>query len=150
MGDACGIGPEIIAAWFRSADAGSAFVVGDIAVMRRAAAFTGGLLPVARIERAEDAATLPPDCMPVLQADGLAPDLIDAPLGRVDARAGAAAARCIEQRGRARRWPARLRRSSRRRSTRKRSLPPASAIRATPRCCRRSRPDRRPRRRRCA
>jgi 4-hydroxythreonine-4-phosphate dehydrogenase len=35
--------------------------------------------------------------MPVLQADGVAPDLIEAPLGRVDARAGAAAARCIEQ-----------------------------------------------------
>ena len=97
MGDACGIGPEIIAAWFRSADAGSAFVVGDVAVMRRAAAFTGGLLPVARIDAPEDAATLPAGCIPVLQADGIAPDLIEAPLGRVDARAGAAAARCIEQ-----------------------------------------------------
>jgi len=97
MGDACGIGPEIIAAWFRSADAGSAFVVGDVAVMRRAAAFTGGLLPVARIDAPEDAATLPAGCIPVLQADGIAPDLIEAPLGRVDVRAGAAAARCIEQ-----------------------------------------------------
>ena len=97
MGDACGIGPEIIAAWFRSAEAGSAFVVGDVAVMRRAAAFTGGLLPVAWIEAPEDAAMLPSGCIPVLQADGLAPDLIEAPLGRVDARAGAAAARCIEQ-----------------------------------------------------
>ena len=97
MGDACGIGPEIIAAWFRSADAGSAFVVGDVAVMRRAAAFTGGLLPVAWIDAPEDAATLPRGCIPVLQADGLAPDLIAAPLGRIDGRAGAAAARCIEQ-----------------------------------------------------
>ena len=35
--------------------------------------------------------------MPVLQPPGLPPDLADAPLGRVDARAGAAAARCIEQ-----------------------------------------------------
>ena len=97
MGDACGIGPEIIAAWFRSADAGSAFVVGDVAVMRRAVGFTGGLLPVARIDAPDDAAALPAGCIPVLQADGVAPDLIDAPLGRVDARAGAAAARCIEQ-----------------------------------------------------
>jgi len=97
MGDACGIGPEVIAAWFRSADAGSAFVVGDVAVMRRAAAFTGGLLPVARIDAPGDAAALPPGCIPVLQADGLAPDLVEAPLGHVDARAGAAAARCIEQ-----------------------------------------------------
>ena len=97
MGDACGIGPEIIAAWFRSADAGNAFVVGDVAVMRRAVGFSGGLLPVARIDRPEDAAALPSGCIPVLQADGVAPDLIDAPLGRIDARAGAAAARCIEQ-----------------------------------------------------
>jgi len=97
MGDACGIGPEIIAAWFRSADAGSAFVVGDVAVMRRAARLTGGLLPVARIDHAADASALPSGCIPVLQADGLAPDLIEAPLGRVDARSGAAAARCIER-----------------------------------------------------
>jgi 4-hydroxythreonine-4-phosphate dehydrogenase len=39
---------------------------------------------------------VPPDCLPVLQVDGLAKDLLAAPLGRVDARAGAAAARCIE------------------------------------------------------
>ena len=97
MGDACGIGPEIIAAWFRSAVAGSAFVVGDVAVMRRAAGSTGGLLPVACIDRPDDTAALPPGCIPVLQAHGLAPDLIDAALGTVDARAGAAAARCIEQ-----------------------------------------------------
>ncbi len=96
MGDACGIGPEIIAAWFRSAEAGGAFVVGDVAVMRRAAAATGGLLPVARIGRAEDVAALPLGCLPVLQADGIAADLIEAPVGRIDARAGAAAARSIE------------------------------------------------------
>jgi 4-hydroxythreonine-4-phosphate dehydrogenase len=97
MGDACGIGPEIIAAWFRSSEAGSAFVVGDVAVMRRAVAFTGGLLPVARIDRADDVAAVPPGCIPVLQADGIAADLIEAPIGAVDARAGAAAARSIEQ-----------------------------------------------------
>jgi len=97
MGDACGIGPEVIAAWFRSAEAGGAFVVGDVAVMRRAVALTGGLLPLARIEAPDDVAALPPGCLPVLQADGLAPDLVAVPLGRVDARAGAAAARCIEQ-----------------------------------------------------
>ena len=78
MGDACGIGPEIVAAWFRSAEAGEAFVVGDVAVMRRAATVTGGLLPVAAIERAADVAALPRDCIPVLQVDGLAPDLLAA------------------------------------------------------------------------
>jgi len=97
MGDACGIGPEIVAAWFRSEEAGNAFVVGDVEVLRRAAATTGGMLPVARIERPSDAAALPPRCIPVLQVDGIGPDLLAAPLGRVDARAGAAAARSIER-----------------------------------------------------
>jgi 4-hydroxythreonine-4-phosphate dehydrogenase len=97
MGDACGIGPEIVAAWFRSEEAGNAFVVGDVEVLRRAAATTGGMLPVARIEHPSDAAALPPRCIPVLQADGIRPDLLAAPLGRVDARAGAAAARSIER-----------------------------------------------------
>ena len=97
MGDACGIGPEIVAAWFRSADAGNAFVVGDVEVLRRAAATTGGMLPVALIERPADAAALPSRCIPVLQAAGIAPDLLAAPIGRVDARAGAAAARSIER-----------------------------------------------------
>jgi 4-hydroxythreonine-4-phosphate dehydrogenase len=95
MGDACGIGPEIIAAFCRSADAAGCVVVGDVAVMRRAAALTGGALPVAQVERVADAATLPG--IAVLQVAGLPSDLATAPLGRVDARAGAAAARCIEQ-----------------------------------------------------
>ena len=95
MGDACGIGPEIIAKLFREPASAGCVVLGDVAVMRRAAAATGGLLAVARIERAADALDAPPNCMPVLQLDGLPADLLDAPLGRVDARAGAAAAACI-------------------------------------------------------
>src|SRR6185369_4706027 len=59
MGDACGIGPEIVAKWFRSDDAGNAFVVGDVGVLRRAAAATGGMLPVVAIDRPADVATLP-------------------------------------------------------------------------------------------
>ena len=96
MGDACGIGPEIIAAFLRSSGARDCVVVGDVGVMRRAAAWTGGLLPVARIDALADAAGLPADCIPVLQVAGLAPDLGSLPPGRVDARAGAAAARSIE------------------------------------------------------
>ena len=92
LGDACGIGPEIIAQLFRGDDAAGCFVVGDVAVMRRAARLTGGLLAVAPIEHAGDAAGVPPNCVPVLQVEGLAAGLIDAPLGQVDARAGAAAA----------------------------------------------------------
>jgi 4-hydroxythreonine-4-phosphate dehydrogenase len=95
MGDACGIGPEIIAQLFRGDDAVGCFVVGDVAVMRRAAQLTGGLLAVAHIERAGDLARVPPNCVPVLQVDDLPAGLIDAPIGQVDARAGAAAAACI-------------------------------------------------------
>jgi 4-hydroxythreonine-4-phosphate dehydrogenase len=95
MGDACGIGPEIIAKLFRRPDAAGCVVLGDLDVMRRAAALTGGRLAVARIETPADALALPPNCMPVLPVSGLPADLRDAPIGRIDARAGAAAAACI-------------------------------------------------------
>ena len=96
MGDACGIGPEVIAKAFRRGDAQGCVVVGDVGVMRRAAAATGGLLPVAQLDTIDAATAAPPNCIPVVQAD-LAPGLADVPVGRVDARAGASAARCIEQ-----------------------------------------------------
>jgi 4-hydroxythreonine-4-phosphate dehydrogenase len=97
QGDVCGIGPEIIARLFAAGDeALGCIVVGDVAVMRRAAAIVGGALAVARIERPIDARDLLPNCIPVLQVGGLPPDLLAAPIGRVDARAGAAAAACIE------------------------------------------------------
>jgi 4-hydroxythreonine-4-phosphate dehydrogenase len=95
MGDACGIGPEIVARLCAAGDAANAFVVGDVAVMRRAAASIGGLLPVAVIDTPADVAGVPPRCIAVLQVDGLARDLLAAPIGRIDARAGAAAAACI-------------------------------------------------------
>jgi 4-hydroxythreonine-4-phosphate dehydrogenase len=97
MGDACGIGPEILAQLFRHEDARGAFVLGDEAVLRRAASFTGGRLALARIERPEEVWGVPPNCIALMQATGLPTDLMDAPLGQVDARAGAAAAACIEQ-----------------------------------------------------
>jgi 4-hydroxythreonine-4-phosphate dehydrogenase len=43
-----------------------------------------------------DLAAVPPGCLPVLQPPGLPEGLETLPLGAVDARAGAAAARCIE------------------------------------------------------
>ncbi len=96
MGDACGIGPEIVAQAFRRGTARGAFVVGDVGTMRRAAACTGGLLPVIELERAGDAGACPPGAVPVLQAPGIdAAALAAAPPGRVDARAGAAAAQSI-------------------------------------------------------
>ena len=94
MGDAAGIGPEIVARLFDGpGDAAGCFVVGDVGVMRRAA---GGRLAVARIDDPADALQMPPRCIPVLQPDGLPGDLLRAPVGQIDARCGAAAARCIE------------------------------------------------------
>jgi len=97
MGDAAGIGPEIIAKAFARGAARGCCVVGDVDLMRRAARVAGGMLAVARVERVADALSAPPHCVPVLQADALPAQLASLPYGRVDARAGEAAARCIEQ-----------------------------------------------------
>ncbi len=97
MGDACGIGPEIVAQLFRGETARGCVLLGDLAVMRRAAEATGGALAVAEVEQPADAWHVPPRCVPVLAAQGLPADLLAAPIGQIDARAGAAAARCIEQ-----------------------------------------------------
>jgi 4-hydroxythreonine-4-phosphate dehydrogenase len=96
MGDACGIGPEIIAKLYRGDMASGCVVIGEPAVLRRAAAATGGMLAVAELDSIESAVDVPPNCIPVSRPPGLPADLTQAPLGRVDARAGAAAARCIE------------------------------------------------------
>ena len=96
MGDACGIGPEIIASLWRREAPTDAVVVGDVAVLRRAVAAIGGGLAVAELQGLDELDRVPPRCLPVWQPPGLPADLIDAPLGQVDARAGAAAARCIE------------------------------------------------------
>ena len=94
MGDPAGIGPEIVAQAFRQQPSWSqrCFAVGDLATLRRAAEITGGLLPLAVIDSPADVASLPPRCLPVLPAVTL-----ESPLewGRVDARAGRAAADCI-------------------------------------------------------
>ncbi len=97
LGDVCGIGPEIIAKFFREPASAGCVVVGDVAAMRRAATLTGGLLAVAVVERAADVWQAPARCVPVLQVDGLPADLLAARLGTVDARAGRAAAACIER-----------------------------------------------------
>ncbi|WIT12282.1 4-hydroxythreonine-4-phosphate dehydrogenase PdxA [Paucibacter sediminis] len=98
MGDACGIGPEIIAmAWAREAlQAGprDVCVVGDVGVLRRALAWAGVAVPLASLSAPDEAA--PPGALPVWQPPGLPAGLLDCPVGRVDARAGAAAALCIE------------------------------------------------------
>jgi 4-hydroxythreonine-4-phosphate dehydrogenase len=91
MGDAVGIGPEIIVKAFRAGSLGPALVLGDVAVLRRA-----GAPMTAVVDSPADLAEVPPGCLPVLAVPGLPPGLAELPWGQVDARCGAAAARCIE------------------------------------------------------
>ena len=94
MGDAAGIGPEIIAAAAQRGELHDAVVLGDVAVLRRAAALRGGVGPIAVLDAPLDAA--PPGALRLCAVGGLPAGLDALPWGRVDARAGAAAARCIE------------------------------------------------------
>lgn len=91
MGDAAGIGPEIIAKAFAAGELGDAVVIGCPQVMRRA-----GAPMTAVVEHPADLAAVPPGCLPLIVPPGLPGGLAALPWGRVDARAGAAAARCIE------------------------------------------------------
>jgi len=91
MGDAAGIGPEIIVAAFARGELGDVVVVGDASVMRRA-----GAAMTAVIDSPDDLPQVPPGCLPVLQPPGLPEGLGALAQGAVDARNGAAAARCIE------------------------------------------------------
>ncbi len=104
MGDAAGIGPEIIARAFAdfSQDMAGCVVVGDVPTLRRASALVaahpaGGLqpalaLPVAHVGSLADASGLPPRCIGVLQQCELPAPV---PYGLVSAAAGKAAAECI-------------------------------------------------------
>ena len=99
MGDAAGIGPEIIAKAFRAspADLAGCIVVGDVATLRRAAALTAAIaatlaLPVAHLDALADLSSVPPNCIAVLQKCEL-PALV--PYGQISAQAGRAAADCI-------------------------------------------------------
>ncbi len=98
MGDPAGIGPEIIARAFRDDPLATAgcFVAGDLATLRRAAALWQQpgqpSLPVALIESPEDAMTMPPRCVPVLQ---VTPAREPLPWGRISAEAGGMAADCV-------------------------------------------------------
>jgi 4-hydroxythreonine-4-phosphate dehydrogenase len=99
LGDAAGIGPEIIAKAFAQAPdvLAGCFVAGDLGIMRRAArcvsADAGPTLPVVPVESISDLAELPPRVIPVLQIGEMAPPIAS---GRVQAEAGALAARCVE------------------------------------------------------
>ncbi len=99
MGDAAGIGPEIIAKAFREAPAELAgcVVVGDVATLRRASALVAAgsgtlALPVAQLNALAETAALPPNCIGVLQKGELKSPVA---YGQVSPEAGQAAADCI-------------------------------------------------------
>ena len=96
MGDAVGIGPECIVRAFARDALDDAIAIADLAVLRRAAAVAGLDLPLARIDKPADVREVPAGCLAVVQPQGLPEGLAALPWGAVDARAGAAAARCIE------------------------------------------------------
>ncbi len=95
MGDPCGIGPETIARAAAAGALGRALVVGDVAVMRRAVAQCGLLLPLAQLDSPEAIALVPPDCLAVWPPPDLPAGLLHLSQGQVHAGAGAAAAACI-------------------------------------------------------
>jgi 4-hydroxythreonine-4-phosphate dehydrogenase len=98
MGDAAGIGPEIIAKAFRSCpeDLQGCFVAGDVNAMRRGAGveavLAGVALPVVVLSDVSEAFESPPGCIPVVQVGG---PLAPVPWGRVSAIAGEFAGRCV-------------------------------------------------------
>lgn len=104
MGDAAGIGPEIIARAF-GADPESlrgCFVAGDVAAMRRAAGLMAkpgvSALPVLELSSIDDVWDAPPHCIAVLQVGQSLEKTGGGALphwGQVSAQAGEFAGRCV-------------------------------------------------------
>jgi 4-hydroxythreonine-4-phosphate dehydrogenase len=98
MGDPAGIGPEVIAKAFMQTPRAfeNAFVVGDVATLRRAFGFVAGLRsrphPVAQIEWPANLSAVPPGCLPVLQIATVGPLPV---VGQISAAAGRAAGDCV-------------------------------------------------------
>ena len=97
LGDAAGIGPEIIAKAFHQAPhlMRQCFVAGDVQVMRRAsrlAVMGGVVLPVLQLKASQEALQGPPRCIPVLQ---IGESVASVEWGRVSAVAGEFAGRCV-------------------------------------------------------
>ncbi len=91
LGDACGIGPEIVLKAFAAGLPARCVVVGDPALIAREA--TRLHLPL-EVRSVRDAAAATGDSIAVIEAASLPADLEP---GRIDARAGEAAYRCIER-----------------------------------------------------
>jgi 4-hydroxythreonine-4-phosphate dehydrogenase len=97
LGDVAGIGPEIVARAAAAGELDDAVVVGDPGVLRRAVAACGLQMPLAVLAHPSDRVACPPGALAVCVPPGLPEGLAALPWGAIDARAGAAAARCIEQ-----------------------------------------------------
>jgi 4-hydroxythreonine-4-phosphate dehydrogenase len=97
MGDAAGIGPEIIAKAYaaQAASMQGTFVAGDVQAMRRASALVaqGLAWPVLQISGPQEALHVPPRCIPVLQVGA---PMLSVPYGQVSAVAGEFAGRCVQ------------------------------------------------------
>ncbi|ODU08786.1 MAG: 4-hydroxythreonine-4-phosphate dehydrogenase PdxA [Rubrivivax sp. SCN 71-131] len=97
LGDAVGIGPEIVLRAFRQGRAADCVVVGEPAVLQRAARLIDPLgVPLAVVDEPGALEQVPPGALPVLRPQGLPAGLAELPWGQVDARCGAAAAACIQ------------------------------------------------------
>ena len=101
MGDAAGIGPEIIARAFQEApqDCKACFVVGDVATLRRAATLVAGpglCWPVAELSSPQEALDVPPRCIPVLSIESdPAASASPVPFGVLSAHSGQMAGDCV-------------------------------------------------------
>lgn len=100
MGDACGIGPEILVKLWADARP-KGLVIGSVGVMCRALTFvaavrSGQSLPaVEPLVNPDDWHLLPEGTMGVWEPPNTPADLLNAPLGKIDRRAGLAAAAAI-------------------------------------------------------
>jgi 4-hydroxythreonine-4-phosphate dehydrogenase len=92
MGDAAGIGPEILVK--AAAQQAGGVVVGDVAVLRRALQQCASSVALVQLDAPDEPA--PPGALALWQPPGLPEGLVDEPQGVVSARCGAAAALCIE------------------------------------------------------
>ncbi len=98
LGDAAGIGPEIIVQAFRDAPdlLAGCFVAGDPSVLRRAAAWvrrTGDPdMPVVVLDSAAESLDVPPRCVPVLPVATLPAPVTP---GQISAEAGRLAGSCV-------------------------------------------------------
>jgi 4-hydroxythreonine-4-phosphate dehydrogenase len=93
MGDAAGIGPEIIVKTFANAASSAghpSFVIGDAGVLRRQAAALGLALKIREVDSVSQVAPRP-GVLEILRVPGASPLPADLPVGVVSAAAGQAA-----------------------------------------------------------